>query len=225
MIEKLYPKTMRPVLDSMDVGWKAHNDAAHRVGQKAKRLRRLVLFLHKKPIWAQLAHFALWATICGIVAIAIRYCAADSPAWGLVAAILLQLLYFLSMGWLAQLQPKSPISLKERWKISSRAFALKYRRDSAAIERALRYAREDLAIHDTMTGLVLHTLIIGALVNASIDNDFIDALGKISVQCAWKQSYIGTTSILLIPFAFFARVLFYSGPVNWIRLIERSLPE
>jgi hypothetical protein len=224
MLEKLYPRTMRPILDSMDVGWKAYNDAAYKEGNRAKRWKCLVLFMHKNPVRGLICHFIAWSLVCCIVAFAISLTAPRSSGWGLIAAFLLQVLYLLSLGWLVRLQPKSPMSLRERWGICSRAFLQKNKGNRLGVDRALRHAREDLEMHGATTALVLHTLIIGAIVNASINNHFIESLGRMSIRCAWGESYIGTIALLVIPFAFFARVLLYAGPMNWIRLIERHLP-
>jgi hypothetical protein len=220
MLEKLYPKTMQPILAAMDVGWNAQWLAIYDEAKKAKRLRWLVLYLHEKPTRAQIAHFLLWFIVCIGVAAAIRATGTQNPIWGQITAILLALLFLVSKGWLSLLEPKNPMTRDTRWGKCAAAFRCT-RNTTTAMDIA--YAKEDLSIHDSVSNFFLHTLVIGALVNASINNKFVDAVSLFNLKSAWLESYVGTASIVAIPFAFFARVLLFSGPMNWVRQIERRL--
>ena len=213
---------MRPILTAMEVGAVNSWLATYTVAQRSKRWRRLVLFLHENPVWAQLSVFGGWWLICIIVFASIVWSRPKNPVWGLLCAFLLEFLILLLLVWLNRLTPKNVLSSDKRWRLSANALAENLGGSQKA-RNNLRLAREDTENADKLTELILYTLLIGALINASIGNGFIDALGVGDISKAWKQSYIGTLSIFLIPPATFARVLLVLGPRNWIKQLERRL--
>jgi hypothetical protein len=222
MLEKLFPKTMGPVLAAMRAGEERSRRAQ---GQQIKERGFRTWFAvraHAYPLASQFTLFCAWVLIAVACFMFIGWLNPSSPVWAMLIGLLLEILMFISLVRLYQLVPKSPITDEQRWTISSNDLLS----TSGSIEKArfaLYIAREDLKGFDGLTQLLLHTLLIGALVNASISNDFMDALFSGNFQCAWSHSYVGTISLFLIPFATFARILFVLGPNHWISRLDREL--
>lgn len=214
---------MGPVLAAMRAGEDRSRKSQNRQINKLRRGRRwLIGKLHSHPISSQLVVFLAWALICFVSFTSLAYANVTNPTILSLVAVALQVAIVVAQVFSYRLVPKSTLSREEQWKTSAEEL-VKGSKSLPLAKRALAWAREDLETWDAATQTLLHTVLIGALVNVSVNNEFIRSLFSLKLSAAWNVSYLGTISLLLVPVAFFARILFSLAPNHWIKSLNRSL--